>query len=114
MSDPNRPDLEVLLRLAAAIAARRNAEASASYTASLIAAGTEACARKVGEEAIEVVLAAVAEPNRLAAEAADLLYHLLVLLEERHVPLSEVLAVLASREGRGGHEEKAARRGERG
>jgi phosphoribosyl-ATP pyrophosphohydrolase len=114
MTDPNRPDVDVLVRLAAAIAARRNAEASASYTASLIAAGTDACAKKVGEEAIEVALAAVAQPNRLAAEAADLLYHLLVLLEERQVPLSEVLAVLASREGRGGHEEKAARRKERG
>jgi phosphoribosyl-ATP pyrophosphohydrolase len=109
MTDPNRPDLDVLVRLAAGIAARRNAEPSASYTASLIAAGTDACAKKVGEEAIEVALAAVAQPDRLAAEAADLLYHLLVLLEERRVPLAEVLSVLASREGRGGHAEKAAR-----
>lgn len=109
MSDATRPDLDVLSRLAAAVASRRGADPALSYTAALLAKGTEACAKKVGEEAVEVALAAVTQPDRLAAETADLLYHLLVLLEERRVPLAEVMAVLAGREGRGGHAEKAGR-----
>ena len=109
MTERTAPDLDVLARLATAVASRRGADPASSYTASLIARGSEACARKVGEEAIEVALAAVTQPERLAAETADLLYHLLVLLEERQVPLSDVMAELASREGRGGHAEKAER-----
>jgi phosphoribosyl-ATP pyrophosphohydrolase len=109
MPETRLADLEVLARLAETIASRRSEDASRSYTASLIAAGLQACAKKVGEEAVEVAMAAVSEPGRLPEEAADLLYHLLVLLEARGVTLTQVLDVLKSREGRGGHAEKASR-----
>ena len=84
--------------------------ASKSYTRQLIDAGAERCAKKLGEEAIETVIAALGQDGRaLTREAADLLYHLLVLLEVRHVPLSDVLAELESRMGTSGLAEKAAR-----
>lgn len=98
-------------RLAATIAARRGADPSESWTAKLLAAGPERCARKFGEEAIEAVIEAVAgDRERLTSEAADVLYHLLVMLAARDVALSDVLAELERREGQSGVAEKAARK----
>jgi phosphoribosyl-ATP pyrophosphohydrolase len=89
--------------------------AKPSYTAELLEAGPARAAKKLGEEAVEAVIAAV-EGNRdaLRAEAADLLYHLLVVLRVRGVPLADVLAELGRRTGRSGLEEKAARGGRGG
>jgi phosphoribosyl-ATP pyrophosphohydrolase len=101
---------DVLSRLAATIRARRAETADKSYTRQLLDAGPERCAKKLGEEAVETVIAGVSQSDdALRAEAADLLYHLLVLLEVRGVALDEVLAVLASRTGQSGLAEKAAR-----
>ena len=101
---------DVLSRLAAVIGQRRAESASKSYTRELIDAGPERCARKLGEEAVETVIAALSQDGRaLTREAADLLYHLLVLLEVKRVPLRDVLAELQSRMGTSGLAEKAAR-----
>jgi phosphoribosyl-ATP pyrophosphohydrolase len=101
---------DVLLQLAATIRARREAPADGSYTRQLLDAGPARCARKFGEEAIETVIAATGESeDALKSEAADLLYHLLVLLEARGVGLDEVLAVLDERSGTSGLKEKAER-----
>jgi len=90
---------------------RAMASPDVSYTRKLLDKGVEHCAKKLGEEAVETVLAAVAEDrDRLIAETADLLYHLLVVLTARGVALSEVEAALAARLSRSGLEEKAARR----
>ncbi len=92
------------------IKARRDAGAEASYTKSLLDAGTARVAKKFGEEAVELVIAAVeGAPGPLAAEAADVLYHLLVLLESTGVALPDVLAELERRTAQSGHAEKAAR-----
>jgi phosphoribosyl-ATP pyrophosphohydrolase len=100
----------VLFRLAETIKARRSEEAHKSYTRQLLDAGPERCAKKLGEEAVELVIAGVSQSDEaLRAEAADVLYHLLVLLEARDVALSDVLAVLESRTGQSGLAEKAAR-----
>jgi phosphoribosyl-ATP pyrophosphohydrolase len=89
---------------------RAKASAAESYTRALIEKGVAHCAKKLGEEAIETGLAAVQEDNnRLTAEAADLLYHLLVLLEARGVTLADVEAALEKRTTQSGHEEKSAR-----
>jgi phosphoribosyl-ATP pyrophosphohydrolase len=89
---------------------RAKASAAESYTRALIDKGIIHCAKKLGEEAIETGLAAVQEDKTiLTAEAADLLYHLLVLLEVRGVTLAEVEAVLEKRTAQSGHEEKASR-----
>ena len=99
-----------LQRLAATISARRAETASKSYTRELLDAGPGHCAKKLGEEATETIIAALTQDGRaLTREAADLLYHLLVLLESRKVPLSDVLAELERRMGTSGHAEKAAR-----
>jgi phosphoribosyl-ATP pyrophosphohydrolase len=96
--------------LAARVTERAQASAETSYTRKLLDQGIAHCAKKLGEEAIEVALAAVNEDReRLIAEAADLLYHLLVVLEARGVALAEVEAVLAQRTVQSGLEEKAAR-----
>jgi phosphoribosyl-ATP pyrophosphohydrolase len=96
--------------LAARVHERAGASAATSYTRKLLDGGVEHCAKKLGEEAVETVLAAVGEDrDRLIAEAADLLYHLLVVLEARGVALAEVEAALAQRTGMSGLEEKAAR-----
>lgn len=100
----------VLTELAATIRARRSATADASYTKSLLDAGPARCAKKFGEEAIEAVIAATAEDSAaLKAEAADVFFHLLVLLESRNIALADVLAELKARQGTSGHAEKAAR-----
>jgi phosphoribosyl-ATP pyrophosphohydrolase len=89
---------------------RAKASAEESYTRKLLDKGVAHCAKKLGEEAVETALAAVAEDReRLASEAADLLYHLLVVLEARGVELAEVEAQLAKRVSRSGLEEKASR-----
>ena len=96
--------------LAARVKERAQASAETSYTRKLLDQGVAHCAKKMGEEAIEVALAAVSEDReRLVAEAADLLYHLLVVLEARGVALAEVEAALAQRTVQSGLEEKAAR-----
>jgi phosphoribosyl-ATP pyrophosphohydrolase len=101
---------DTLQRLAATIHARRTAGGDSSYTRQLLDAGAERCAKKLGEEAVETVIAGVSQgPAELKAEAADLIYHLLVLLECRGVPLADVLAVLETRTGASGIAEKAAR-----
>jgi phosphoribosyl-ATP pyrophosphohydrolase len=102
---------DVLQRLAALIHGRRAAEAAKSYTRELLDAGPERCAKKLGEEAIETVIAALgSDRGALTREAADLVYHLLVLLESREVALSDVLQELQSRMGTSGLAEKAARK----
>jgi phosphoribosyl-ATP pyrophosphohydrolase len=101
---------DVLQRLAAVIHARRDESAASSYTRQLLDAGPERCARKLGEEATETVIAALGTDRRaLVGEAADLVYHLLVLLECRRVPWREVAAELDARMGTSGLAEKAAR-----
>ncbi len=102
---------DVLQRLATVIRSRREESASKSYTRELLDAGPERCARKLGEEATETVIAALgSDKTALAREAADLVYHLLVLLESRHTPWSDVLEELEQRMGTSGLAEKAARK----
>jgi phosphoribosyl-ATP pyrophosphohydrolase len=98
--------------LAAIIAARATAgDTGTSYTAKLIADGIERCARKFGEEAVEAVIAAVAEDEAsLTAEAGDVLYHLLVMLRARNISLDAVMAELERRTQQSGLSEKAGRR----
>jgi phosphoribosyl-ATP pyrophosphohydrolase len=101
---------DVMTRLAATITARRDAAGDTSYTRQLLDGGSEKCARKFGEEAIETVIAALgADTGALASEAADVIYHLLVLLEARGVRWGDVAAVLEARAGTSGLLEKAAR-----
>jgi phosphoribosyl-ATP pyrophosphohydrolase len=100
----------VLERLAATIRARRSAAADASYTRQLLDAGVLRCAKKLGEEAVEVVIASLKESDEaLKGEAADLVYHLMVLLEARGVAIQDVLETLEKRMGLSGLEEKAGR-----
>jgi len=104
--------MNALERLAATIASRKGAEPESSWTAKLLARGPEKCAEKFGEEAVEAIIEAVkGDRARLTSEAADVLYHLLVMLAARDVSLDEVLAELARREGTSGLAEKAARPG---
>lgn len=101
---------DTLSRLAATIAARKGADPESSWTAKLLAKGPEKCAEKFGEEAVEAIIEAVkGDRDRLTAEAADVLYHLLVMLAARDVTLEAVLAELDRREGTSGLAEKAAR-----
>jgi phosphoribosyl-ATP pyrophosphohydrolase len=105
MSDSN-----TLARLAALIRSRRAEAGEKSYTAQLLTAGTERCAKKFGEEAVETVIAAMGnDATALKAEAADVLYHLLVLLESRGVAFADVLKILDGRMGTSGLAEKASR-----
>lgn len=106
---------DTLARLAAVIQSRRKGSANNSYTRQLLDAGAERCAKKFGEEAVEAVIAGVTkDPHALAQEAADTLYHLLVLLEVNRVPLADVMAILDGRMGTSGLDEKAARPRESG
>ncbi|HTV33713.1 MAG TPA: phosphoribosyl-ATP diphosphatase [Methylocella sp.] len=96
--------------LAAIIAARAQASAATSYTKSLLDAGPARAAKKLGEEAVETVIAAVAaDRSALIRESADLLYHLLVVLHQRDIKLDDVFAELAERTGQSGLAEKASR-----
>jgi len=90
---------------------RAKASAAESYTRALLDKGVAHCAKKLGEEAFETAMAAVQEDRgRLIAEAADLLYHLMVVLEARGITLGEVEAELAKRTAQSGREEKASRK----
>jgi len=101
---------DTLFRLEATILSRRDAAPETSYVAKLNARGLNKIAQKLGEEATETVIAALAEDRTaLVGEAADLLFHLVVLLAARDVPLNDVLAELDRREGVSGIAEKAAR-----
>ena len=103
---------DTLSRLEATIRARREAgDVSASHTARLLARGPEKCAEKFGEEAVEAIIEAVkGDRDKLTSEAADVLYHLMVMLAARGVALADVMAVLDAREGRSGLDEKASRK----
>jgi phosphoribosyl-ATP pyrophosphohydrolase len=102
--------LKVLAALADEIATRKSASPDQSYTAKLLFQGVEKCAKKFGEEAVETALAAVLrDKTQIAAETADLLYHLLVLLEASDVKLADVMVELARRQGVSGIVEKASR-----
>ena len=103
----DRVSLEDLTRI---VAERGRADPAQSYTAKLMAKGISEIAKKLGEEGVELALAAVAgPPERVVAETADLLYHLAVLLAARGVTLGDVEAELARRTGQSGLAEKAAR-----
>lgn len=103
-------DAATLNRLAATIAARKSADPESSWTAKLLAKGPEKCAEKFGEEAVEAIIEAVkGDHDRLVSEAADVLYHLLVMLTAREVSLEEVYRELERREGTSGIAEKASR-----
>ena len=101
---------DALDRLFATIAARKDGDPSQSYTAKLLSQGVEKCAKKFGEEAVEAVIAAAQRDKaELAKESADVLYHLAVLWAASGIAPEDVYAVLKSREGRSGLDEKAAR-----
>ncbi len=102
--------MDTLLRLEKVIAEREAADPSESYVAALMLKGLPEVARKVGEEAVETAIAAIAyEKHELIGEAADLLFHLLILLRTRHIKLTDVFAELDRREGTSGIDEKASR-----
>jgi phosphoribosyl-ATP pyrophosphohydrolase len=101
---------DTMTQLEATIASRRNADPASSYVATLFAKGMPKIAQKLGEEAVETVIAAMSgDKAAIASEAADLLFHLMVLLEATGVPLAGVLAELDRREGVSGIAEKASR-----
>lgn len=92
------------------VAQRATAAPDESWTAKLLAKGPEKCAEKFGEEAVEAIIEAVKnDPEKLASEAADVLFHLLVMLRARNVPLKKVMDVLAARQSQSGLSEKASR-----
>ena len=101
---------DTLSRLAATIAARKGADPESSWTAKLLSKGPEKCAEKFGEEAIEAIVEAVrGDRDRLTSEAADVLYHLMVMLTARDIALDDVLAELDRRAGQSGIAEKVSR-----
>jgi len=103
--------MSAIERLAATIETRKGADPASSWTAKLLSQGPDKAAEKFGEEAVEAVIEAVrGDRERLTAEAADVLYHLLVMLAACDVSLADVLAELEGREGTSGIEEKASRR----
>ena len=102
--------LETLADLADAIARRRSESPDQSYTAKLLSQGIEKCAKKFGEEAVELALASMKqEKAQVTSEAADVLYHLLVLLAASNVSLGDVMQELERRKGVSGLAEKASR-----
>ena len=110
MTDTLRHRLNVLAELADTVTARKGASPEISYTAKLLSQGIEKCAKKVGEEAIEAALAAVkGDRDHLKLEAADLFYHLVVLLAVSGLPLSEVMGALEKPVGPSGIAEPARR-----
>lgn len=101
---------DILDRLEATLRARRDGDAATSYAAALFAKGRAKIAQKLGEEAVETVIAACGgDDTAIVPEAADLMFHLLVLLADAGLTLDDVRAELARREGVSGHDEKAAR-----
>lgn len=104
---------DTLTRLAQTIEARKSSDDTKSYTAQLLNKGTGKCAEKFGEEAIEAIIAAVkGDKQNLTAEAADVLFHLLVMLTASDVTLNDVFAELERREGTSGIVEKQSRKSE--
>jgi len=104
--------MSTLERLATTIESRKGADPETSWTARLLAQGPEKAAEKFGEEAVEAIIEAVrGDQEKLTAEAADVLYHLLVMLTARGVTLADVLTELERREGRSGIDEKSSRQG---
>ncbi|HTJ02364.1 MAG TPA: phosphoribosyl-ATP diphosphatase [Methylovirgula sp.] len=104
MSDFKLEDLEAI------IASRAEATADNSYTRSLLDGGPTRAAKKLGEEAVETVIATIeGDRKALVGESADLLYHLLVVLRLRGIPLADILAELKRRTSQSGHAEKASR-----
>ncbi|HTP99066.1 MAG TPA: phosphoribosyl-ATP diphosphatase [Casimicrobiaceae bacterium] len=109
MAEPSDAS-DILTRLAATIASRRDADPATSYVASLLRKGDDAILKKIGEEATEAVMAGKdGDPRRIVTEMADLWFHCLVLLERFGLSPADVLDELARREGTSGHAEKAAR-----
>ena len=103
--------MNILSDLAATIEARKSGDPDSSWTARLLAKGPEKCAEKFGEEAVEAIIEAVkGDRAALTGEAADVLYHLLVMLAARDVAFDDVLAELGRRQGTSGIAEKAARK----
>jgi phosphoribosyl-ATP pyrophosphohydrolase len=99
-----------LEKLASDVAVKAGASPETSYTAKLISKGVSKCAKKFGEEAVELALASVSNDKReITAEAADVLYHFIVLLNAAGVSPDDVMAELKHRQGTGGLVEKAAR-----
>ena len=102
--------MSAIHNLAATIAARKAADPDESWTAKLLAKGPEKCAEKFGEEAVEAIIEAVrGDRTRLTAEAADVIFHLLVMLAARDLTLADVEAELDRRAGTSGIAEKATR-----
>lgn len=102
--------MSALARLAQTIADRKGADPDTSWTAKLLSKGPEKCAEKFGEEAVEAIIEAVkGDREKLTAEAADAIYHLLVMCAARDVSLSDIEDELAKRHGTSGIEEKASR-----
>ena len=103
--------LEILSALLDEVARKRHASPQESYTAKLISQGPQKCAKKFGEEAVELILAAAGTDDaNLKSEAADVLYHFVVLLESRNLPVADVMAELERRQGTNGLAEKASRK----
>ncbi|MDB6179839.1 phosphoribosyl-ATP diphosphatase [Paracoccus fistulariae] len=101
---------DMLHRLAATIQSRKGADPETSWTAKLLSKGPEKCAEKFGEESVEAIIEAVkGDRARLTSEAADVMFHLLVMLAARDVTLADVEAELARRDGQSGLAEKANR-----
>jgi phosphoribosyl-ATP pyrophosphohydrolase len=101
---------QTLRQLYQVILSRKDADPASSYTASLYAKGTAKIAQKVGEEAVETCIEALQNnPDKLKAESADLLYHLMVLWADQGITPDDVLKILESRQGTSGHDEKASR-----
>jgi phosphoribosyl-ATP pyrophosphohydrolase len=101
---------DTITRLTETIKSRRDADATTSYVAQLLTKGPEKAAKKLGEETTELAMAsAQGAREKIVYEAADVLFHLLVLLEAHRIPLEEVTAELARREGTSGIAEKASR-----
>ncbi|SOH92990.1 phosphoribosyl-ATP pyrophosphatase [Monaibacterium marinum] len=101
---------DVLTRLSETIAARADADPDSSHTARMLSRGPEKCAEKFGEEAIEAIIeAAKGNTDKLTYEAADVVYHLMVMLTARGIAWADVLTELERREGTSGIAEKASR-----
>jgi phosphoribosyl-ATP pyrophosphohydrolase len=110
MFKPAPLDYEVLDRLHALISARRKADPRRSHSARLLARGTAKVAQKLGEESFECLIEAIAgNRDKLIGEAADVLYHLVVLWVDQGIRPEQVWEELRRREGVGGHDEKASR-----
>ena len=111
MSKSQKNDQETVIEdLFKIIQSRKRSDDEQSYTSQLFRSGTPEIAKKVGEEAVETVIAALTSPNQLASESADLIYHLLVLWSASNIKPSDVWEELERRRGRSGIQEKASRK----